>query len=220
MFFYVRFQTQVRNCLAELQLASFQYRASVVDSTGETTSQMSCEDDSQSKAGTPSTPQEEKHLSLLTPPSSSTPEDLPTPLPPQDDTPPKSTNRTKDATSPTKKKPAPPPPAVGKENGPSKEVEIFNKENKEHSRDKEELSKPVFKKPAPKPPPAGGSNVAAGHVAAATDDRFPEEKHVVVDTIERRLRGEWEFALEWGRGDGRSRSLKTRGSASRRQTTY
>lgn len=163
-----------------------QYRASVVDSTGETTSQMSCEDDSQSKAGTPSTPQEEKHLSLLTPPSSSTPEDLPTPVPPQEDTPPKSANRAKDATSPTKKKPAPPPPAAGKENIPNKEVEVFLKENKELSR--EELSKPVFKKPAPKPPPTSSN---ASQVASAADDKLPEEKHVVVDTIERRLRGKF-----------------------------
>lgn len=148
---------------------------------------MSCEDDTHSKAGTPSTPQEEKHLSLLTPPSSSTPEDLPTPLPPQDDTPPKSANRSKDATSPTKKKPAPPPPAVGKENVPNKEVEVCNRENKELSR--EELSKPVFKKPAPKPPPTN-SNLPS-QAASAADGKFAEEKHVVVDTIERRLKGTW-----------------------------
>ncbi|XP_022671758.1 serine/threonine-protein kinase 10-like isoform X4 [Varroa destructor] len=193
------------------------YRASVVESNGETSSQMSCEDDGTLKAGTgtgstPSTPQDDKQLALLTPPSSSTPEELPTPLPPhrQGESPPRTANlgsgqRVKDLVSPTKKKPAPPPPGAVKHVSPVRESgnrEISTRKNT--SPGPPSLSptdsggKPTFKKPAPKPPTITSGAIAEEKLKSAVLKSAEEvilqesgDRHqpqVIADTLERRLR--------------------------------
>lgn len=179
---------------------------------------MSCEDDGTLKAGTgtgstPSTPQDDKQLALLTPPSSSTPEELPTPLPPhrQGESPPRTANlgsgqRVKDLVSPTKKKPAPPPPGAVKHVSPVRESgnrEISTRKNT--SPGPPSLSptdsggKPTFKKPAPKPPTITSGAIAEEKLKSAVLKSAEEvilqesgDRHqpqVIADTLERRLRG-------------------------------